>query len=172
MQEYHQKSQKSPVDAHSRIMGGLRPRTRTQRRPRLLYAILILPLIMMVPTNTSAIGSAAMISEAVPERQYGSRIETGSQAPMNGCACSAALSLPSIDRTPSRHAIGATARWHRVLPASVRSRIGATSTNHAARCAMIDKKACPAKPALIQTMPPSAAKNGRQSVQLHTPLKS
>ncbi len=169
MQEYHQKQQKSPIDAQARIMGSLQPRK--PRPPRLLYALLILPLIMIVPTGSSAIGSKIISSGATPDRQYGSRSETAAQLPVNGCACSNASPPQAKNRSPGLHT-GTAARWHRVLPASVRSRIGVNAPNRDARCVMTDKYACLSEPPLPQTMPPSAVRNGQQSVQLHTPHKS
>jgi hypothetical protein len=166
MQEYHQKHQKSPIDAQARIMGSLQPRK--PRPPRLLYALLILPLIMVVPTGSSAIGSNTISGGATPDRQYGGRSETASPMPVNGCACSNASPPQAKNRMPSFHT-GDASRWHRVLPASVRSRIG---LNRDARCIMTDTYACLSEPTLPQTMPPSAVRNGQQSVQLHTPYKS
>jgi hypothetical protein len=169
MQEYHQNHQKSPIDAQARIMGSLQPRK--PRPPRLLYALLILPLIMVVPTGSSAIGSKIISGGATPDRQYGGRSETASPMPVNGCACSNTSPPQAKNRMPGLH-IGTAARWHRVLPASVRSRIGVNAPNQNPRCVMTDKYACLAEPTLPQTMPPSAVRNGQQSVKLHTPYKS
>lgn len=169
MQEYHQKPQKSPIDAQARIMGSLQPRT--PRPPRLLYVLLILPLIMVFPTGSSAIGSKILSSDVTPDRQYGGRSKTILDMPVNGCACSNASPRQVMSITPGLRT-GTAARWHRVLPASVRSRIGVNVSTPDARCIVTDKYACLSVPKLPQTMPPSAVRNGRQSVQLHTPHKS
>lgn len=169
MQEYHQKPQKSPIDAQARIMGSLQPRK--PRPPRLLYVLLILPLIMIVPTVSAAIGSKALSGGATQDRQYGSRSETATQLPVNGCSCSSASPPQTTNRTPGLQT-GTPARWHRVLPASVRMRIGANAPSQDARCIMSDKHACLSDPTLPQTMPPNAVRNGQQSVQLHTLHKS
>ncbi len=169
MQEYHQKRQKSPIDAQARIMGSLQPRK--PRPPRLLHALLILPLIMIVPTGGSAIGSKVITDGAVQDRQYGSRSETATQTPVNGCACSSASPPQTLSRLPSLQT-GKSARWQRVLPASVLARIGAAPSKRDSRCVMSDKYACLRGTPLPQTMPPSAVRDGQQSVQLPTPYKS
>lgn len=168
MQEYHQKQQKSPIDAQARIMGSLQPRK--PRPPRLLYALLILPLIMVVPTGSSAIGSKVVTDNTVQDRQYGSSSESAAQTPVNGCTCSSASPPQTLYRLPSL-GTGKTARWQRVVPASVLSRIGAAPSKTDARCVMSDKYACLFDP-LPQTTPPSAVRDVQQSVQLHTPYKS
>lgn len=169
MQEYHQKRQNSPIDAQARIMGSLQPRK--PRPPRLLYALLILPLIMVVPTGSSAIGSKIISTGAAQDRQHGSRSESPTQTPVNGCACSSASPPQTLYRLPNLKT-SKSARWQRVLPGSVLSRIGAAPAKRDAHCVMTDKYACLSAPILPQTMPPSAVRNGQQSVQLHTPHKS
>ena len=169
MQEYHQKQQKSPIDAQARIMGSLQPRK--PRPPRLLFALLILPLIMVVPTGSSAIGSKIISNGATPDRQYGSRSENAAPLPVNGCACSSTSPPQAKNRTPGLHT-GTAVRWHRVLPASVRSRIGVNAPIRGARCVMTDKYACLSEPQLPQAVPSGAVRHGQQSVQLNTPPKS
>lgn len=169
MQEYHQKQQKSPIDAQARIMGSLQPRK--PRPPRVLYALLILPLIMILPTSTSAIGSKAIGAGAAQDRPYGSRSEGAAQTPANACTCSSASPPQTLFRLPDLNK-GTPARWQRVLPDSVLSRIGAGPMKRDVRCVMTDTHACLSDPTLPQTMPPSAVRNGQQSVQLHTPNKS
>lgn len=169
MQEYHQKQQKSPIDAQARIMGSLQPRT--PRPPRLLYALLILPLIMVVPTSSSAIGSKAVAEAAAFDRQNGSRSEQPLQTPANSCACSGVSPQQTLYRLPVLKS-GKTARWQRVVPASVLSRIGAAPAKPDARCVMTEKYACLSNPPASQTPPPSAVRSGQRSVQLHTPFKS
>ncbi len=169
MQEYHQKQQKSPIDAQARIMGSLEPRK--PRPPRLLYALLILPLIIVAPTGTAAIGSKAMSADAIPERQQGSRSESATQIPVNACTCSNASPRHTLYRLPKLNT-GNSARWQRVLPQSIRSRIGAAPSKKNARCDTADRHACKSDPTLPQTMTPSAVRIDPQSVQLHTPFKS
>ena len=169
MQEYHQKQQKSPIDAQARIMGSLQPRK--PRPPRLLFALLILPLIMVAPTGSSAIGSKIISNGATPDRQYGSRSENAAPLPVNGCACSSTSPPQAKNRTPGLHT-GTPVRWHRVLPASVRSRIGVNAPTRDARCVMTDKYACLSEPQLPQAVPSGAVRHGQQSVQLNTPPRS
>ncbi len=169
MQEYHQKQQKSPIDAQARIMGSLQPRK--PRPPRLLYALLILPLIIFAPTGTAAIGSNVLGADATQERQQGNRSERATQMPVNACSCSSASPRQTLYRLPKLNT-GNSARWQRVLPQSIRSRIGAAPSKKNSRCVMTDNHVCKSELSLPRTMPPSAVRNGNQSVQLHTPFKS